>query len=87
MQSELAKLIQQYGCGSVRFAGTDEALYERHLVFDKRHGDERDRRSRTLRGHRSLGARCILAQRWIHTGKTYERQNAKQVLLSLDGIF
>jgi hypothetical protein len=25
--------IQQYGCGSVRFTGTDEALYERHLVF------------------------------------------------------
>jgi starch phosphorylase len=34
MQSELAKLIQQYGCGSVRFTGIDEALYERHLVFD-----------------------------------------------------
>ena len=33
-QSELAKLIQQYGCGPVRFSGTDEALYERHLVFD-----------------------------------------------------
>ena len=33
-ESELAKLIQQYGCGPVRFSGTDEALYERHLVFD-----------------------------------------------------
>ncbi len=31
MDSELAKLIQQYGCGPVRFTGTDEALYERHL--------------------------------------------------------
>jgi hypothetical protein len=25
-ESELAKLIQQYGCGPVRFTGTDEAL-------------------------------------------------------------
>ena len=24
----------QYGCGPVHFAGTDEALYERHLLFD-----------------------------------------------------
>jgi len=23
--------------------------------------------------------RCVLVQRWIHTGTTYERQNAKQV--------
>ncbi|HME32413.1 MAG TPA: hypothetical protein VKG65_06660 [Terriglobales bacterium] len=24
----------QYGCGPVQFAGTSEALYERHLLFD-----------------------------------------------------
>jgi hypothetical protein len=24
----------QYGCGPVHFAGTSEALYERHLLFD-----------------------------------------------------
>jgi starch phosphorylase len=24
----------QYGCGPVQFTGTNDALYERHLVFD-----------------------------------------------------
>ena len=28
------KLIAKYGCGPVHFSGTDEALYERHLLFD-----------------------------------------------------
>jgi starch phosphorylase len=30
----LAKLREQYGCGPVQFTGTDDALYERHLIFD-----------------------------------------------------
>ena len=77
-KSELAKLIQQYGCGPVRFSGTDEALYERHLVFDN------------VMEMSAIGARerfeaiahsvrDVLSQRWIHTEKTYERQNAKRV--------
>ncbi len=31
---DTARLVKQYGCGPVQFAGTDEALYERHLLFD-----------------------------------------------------
>jgi hypothetical protein len=27
-------LLEQYGCGPIRFTGTDDALYERHLLFD-----------------------------------------------------
>ena len=30
----LASLNEQYGCGPVQFTGTDDALYERHLLFD-----------------------------------------------------
>ena len=30
----IANLHSQYGCGPIEFAGTDNALYERHLVFD-----------------------------------------------------
>ena len=30
----LAKLRDQYGCGPVEFHWKDDALYERHLVFD-----------------------------------------------------
>ena len=31
---ELDELIERYGCGPVQFTGTEDALYERHLVFD-----------------------------------------------------
>lgn len=27
-------LLKQYGCGQVRFSGSDNGLYERHLLFD-----------------------------------------------------
>jgi hypothetical protein len=30
----MAKLLTQYGCGPVKFSGADEALFERHLLFD-----------------------------------------------------
>jgi hypothetical protein len=30
----IAQLLKQYGCGPIQFAGTDNAFYERHLVFD-----------------------------------------------------
>ena len=29
-----AHLLKQYGCGPIEFTGTDNALYERHLLFD-----------------------------------------------------
>ena len=33
--SELrSKLLKQYGYGPIQFSGTDNAFYERHLVFD-----------------------------------------------------
>ena len=31
---ENARLLERYGCAPVRFAGTSDALYERHLLFD-----------------------------------------------------
>ena len=27
-------LLEQYGCGPIRFSGHHDALYERHLLFD-----------------------------------------------------
>jgi hypothetical protein len=27
-------LLEQYGCGPIRFSGTNDGLYERHLLFD-----------------------------------------------------
>ena len=31
---DITKLMKQYGCGPIQFSGTDNALYERHLIFD-----------------------------------------------------
>ena len=77
-ESELAKLVQQYGCGPVRFSGTDEALYERHLIFDNvmEMSAIGDRERFEAIAH---SVRDLLSQRWIYTEKTYERQNAKRV--------
>jgi starch phosphorylase len=31
---DMEKLRRQYGCGPVEFMGTDNALHDRHLIFD-----------------------------------------------------
>jgi glycogen phosphorylase len=68
----------QYGCGPVHFAGTNEALYERHLLFDNvvdlERATARDRFEALARS-----VRDILSQRWLLTEKTYEQQNAKRL--------
>jgi starch phosphorylase len=62
----------------VQFAGTDEALYERHLLFDSGVAIEaataRDRFEALARS-----VRDILSQRWLLTEKTYEQQNPKRL--------
>ena len=30
----LEDLLARYGCGPIQFTGTNDALYERHLMFD-----------------------------------------------------
>ena len=73
-----SKLINQYGCGPVKFSGADEALYERHLLFDSvvdiKAADARDRFEAIARS-----VRDVLSQRWIATEQTYERENAKRI--------
>ncbi|MFO1055774.1 MAG: glycogen/starch/alpha-glucan phosphorylase [Dongiaceae bacterium] len=74
----IEKLLEQYGCGPVRFAGTDEALYERHLLFDNvvdlaRVGP-RERYEAIARS-----VRDVLSQRWLRTEQTYDRENPKRV--------
>jgi len=82
--NERAKLIEQYGCGPVRFTGTNDALYERHLVFDNVMDataiGERERFEAVAHS-----VRDILSQRWIRTEQTYDRSNPKRVYyLSLE---
>ncbi|MGB7952229.1 MAG: glycogen/starch/alpha-glucan phosphorylase, partial [Candidatus Binatia bacterium] len=75
---DLAKLLQQYGCGPIPFAGTDNAFYERHLVFDNvielMAAGPRERFEAVARS-----VRDILSQRWVHTETTYQGENPKRV--------
>jgi len=75
---DMSKLLQQYGCGPIPFTGTDNAFYERHLVFDNvielMAAGPRERFEAVARS-----VRDVLSQRWLHTEKTYERQNPKRV--------
>src|SRR4029453_528970 len=72
------KLFDQYGCGPIQSSGTDEALYERHLLFD----DVVDPAAAGARERYEAVARSVrdvLSQRWVRTEKTYERENPKRV--------
>jgi glycogen phosphorylase len=71
-------LLRQYGCGPIQFSGTNDALYERHLLFD-------DIVAPTAAGAReqfeaaARSARDILSQRWVRTDSTYNREDPKRV--------
>ena len=62
----------------MQFAGTNEALYERHLLFDSgvdlAAATARDRFEALARS-----VRDILSQRWLLTEKTYEQPNPKRL--------
>ena len=74
---DLAKLLSQYGCGAVRFEGTDNAIYERHLLFDHATAlDTATQRDRFEAFARSV--RDILSQRWVLTERTYDKHNIKR---------
>ena len=71
-------LLEQYGCGPIRFSGTDDGLYERHLLFDDvvtpASAGPHERYRAVARS-----VRDVLSQRWVRTETTYERENPKRV--------
>src|ERR1700740_2671446 len=74
----VSELLQQYGTNSIKFAGTQDGLYERHLVFD-RAIDPKVASARERFEAFAHSVRDILAQRWVLTKNTYERENAKRI--------
>jgi starch phosphorylase len=78
-----AQLLKQYGCGPIQFTDGD-GLYERHLIFDY----AKDPASTGPRQHFEAFARSIrdvLAQTWVATEETYQKENPKRVYyLSLE---
>jgi starch phosphorylase len=71
-------LLTQYGCGPIRFSGHNDALYERHLLFDEvvdpLAAGARERFEATARS-----VRDVLSQRWVRTERTYNRLNPKRI--------
>ncbi|HTP36715.1 MAG TPA: glycogen/starch/alpha-glucan phosphorylase [Candidatus Acidoferrales bacterium] len=83
-EANVSGLLQQYGCGPIPFAGTENAFYERHLIFD-RVIDPKVATARERFEAFSRSIRDVLAQRWVLTRSTYERENPKRVYyLSLE---
>jgi glycogen phosphorylase len=73
-----ADLLTQYGCGPIRFSGNNDALFERHLLFDDVVAPEAaGPRERFEAAARSV--RDVLSQRWILTDSTYDRENQKRI--------
>ncbi len=75
---ELSSLIEQYGCGPAQFTGTNDALYERHLVFDNVM-DAAAIGARERFEALAHSVRDVLSQRWIRTEETYDRKDPKRV--------
>src|SRR5262252_6257780 len=71
-------LLTQYGCGPIRFSGHNDALYERHLLFDDiiapATAGARERFEAVARS-----VRDVLSQRWVLTDSTYARENPKRI--------
>ena len=76
--TDTSRLLQRYGTGTIPFAGTEDALYDRHLVFD-RAIDPKVASARERFEAVSHAVRDVLAQRWVKTKTTYEQQNAKRI--------
>ena len=76
--ASVSQLLHQYGCGPIPFLGTENAFYERHLIFD-RVIDPKVASPRERFEAFSRSIRDVLAQRWVLTKTTYERENAKRI--------
>ncbi len=76
--TNVSDALQKYGYGAMPFIGTENAFYDRHLVFD-RAIDPKVASARERFEAFSHSVRDILARNWVQTKKTYEQQNAKRI--------
>jgi starch phosphorylase len=73
-----AGLLERYGSGPIRFTGTGDALFERHLMFDNV-ADPAEAGPRQQYEALARSMRDILSQRWRRTEQAYDRANAKRI--------
>jgi glycogen phosphorylase len=69
---------KHYGCGPVAFAGEENALFERHLLFDSVVAESAAGAHEKFEAF-ARSVRDVLSQRWVLTEETYERRNPKRV--------
>lgn len=74
----LADLLRQYGSSTITFTGTDDALFERRLVFDHII-DPKDAGPRDQFEALASAIRDVLTQRWVKTQQHHDHTNPKQV--------
>jgi starch phosphorylase len=70
MNAHFDELRGHYGCGPVQFYGTDDTLYERHLVFDNVVAPKIATPRQQLEAV-ARSVRDIMSQRWLITEITY----------------
>src|ERR1700749_2516988 len=75
---DAAALLKGYAIRGALFAGSPDALYERHLKYDNIVEPETaNTRERYKAAARAV--RGILSERWLRTNKTYARENPKRI--------
>jgi len=75
---QASELLRQYGCGPIPFVGTENAFYDRHLIFDRVIDPEVSTARERFEAF-AHSIRDILAQRWVLTKQTYEKVNPKRI--------
>ena len=74
----VSELLKQYGCGPIPFVGSENAFYERHLVFDRVINPQVATARERFEAF-AYSIRDVLAQRWVLTKNTYNKANPKRV--------
>jgi len=76
--AQASSMRDSFEYGAVRLFGTENGLFERHLLYDnvieRTAADSRDRFEALARA-----VRDILSQRWVATESTYNRLNPKRI--------
>src|SRR5271155_1728541 len=74
----VSELLKQYGCGPIAFVGSENAFYDRHLVFDRVIDPQVATAHERFEAF-SHSIRDVLAQRWVLTRTTHNKANPKRV--------
>ena len=85
MNPSLNALREQYGCGPIHFSGTHDALFERHLLFDR----VIDPAQAEPHDHWEAAAHALrdfISQRWLKTDQMYELQESQTRVLPVHGV-